>query len=134
MPNPFAWAPSRGPCVVLVYSRDLWVQRVQWGAGNGVKVPFSTVPRAPTNLGVTCLQGAPWGLFPVFWLEPPAAPCLFLSRLGHHDAAGQGAEDAGQGVQPCGGGECCCALSFMCHSKEPRRDFGALVRGDPIPS
>lgn len=78
MPNPFAWAPSRGPCVVLVYNRDLWVQRVQWGAGNGVKVPFSTVRRAPTNLGVTCLQGAPWGLFLVFWLEPPAAPCLVL--------------------------------------------------------
>lgn len=58
---------------MLVYSRDLWVQRVQRGAANGVKVPISTVARAPTGLGVTCLQGAQWGLFPVS-VGTPSSP------------------------------------------------------------
>ena len=90
------------------------MQWVYWGAGNGnrLKVSMSTSTgtksHAHATLDVTCLQDALWGLVP----KHPNA--LSSSRFGHHDAASQGAEDTGQGVQPCRCGECCCALSFAC--------------------
>lgn len=90
------------------------VQWVHWGAGNGngLKVPTNTSTGTKSsvhaNPAVTCLQD---GLGGSMRKHPNA---LSSSRFGRHDAAGQGAEDTGQGVQPCCCGECCCALSFAC--------------------
>lgn len=81
--------------------------------GNGpVKVSMNrsagTESSAHANPDVSYFQDALWGLIP---REPNALSC---SRFGSHDAALQGAEDPGQGVQPCCCGECCCASSFVC--------------------
>lgn len=73
-----------------------------------VNTSAGTESSAHANPDVSCFQDALWGLIT---RQPNALSC---SRSGPHDAALQGAEDPGQGVQPCCCGECCFALSSVC--------------------